>query len=127
MSGSKVVFVTGASSGIGLATALELLKAGYTVYGGARRVDPMAPIVEAGGKALALDVTDDASMVAAVEAIIAAAQADRGNLTYEAADTIYHLMVVLAALDMDWADVEAELARRQGVSGLDEKASRPKP
>ena len=72
MSGSKVVLVTGASSGIGQATALELIKAGYTVYGGARRVDAMAPLVDAGGKALSLDVTDDASMVAAVDAIIAA-------------------------------------------------------
>lgn len=71
MSGSNVVLVTGASSGIGLATALELLKAGYTVYGGARRVDAMSEIVAAGGKALSLDVTDDASMVAAVEKIIA--------------------------------------------------------
>ncbi|MEM6466629.1 MAG: phosphoribosyl-ATP diphosphatase [Pseudomonadota bacterium] len=60
----------------------------------------------------------------AVETIIAAAQADRGNLTYEAADTVYHLMVVLASLDVDWADVEAELARRSGTSGHEEKASR---
>lgn len=72
MSGSKVVLVTGASSGIGQATALELIKAGYTVYGGARRVDAMAPLIDAGGKALSLDVTDDASMVAAVDAIMAA-------------------------------------------------------
>ncbi|MEO1552208.1 MAG: phosphoribosyl-ATP diphosphatase, partial [Pseudomonadota bacterium] len=60
----------------------------------------------------------------AVETIIAAIQADRANLTYEAADTVYHLMVLLASLDVDWAAVEAELARRQGLSGHAEKAAR---
>lgn len=71
MSNSKVVLVTGASSGIGLATALELIKGGYAVIGGARRVEAMEAIVAAGGEALALDVTDDASMVVAEDAIIA--------------------------------------------------------
>jgi NADP-dependent 3-hydroxy acid dehydrogenase YdfG len=66
----KVVLVTGASSGIGLRTAVDLAKAGYIVYGGARRLEPMQAIVEAGGHALALDVTDDASMRAAVEAVL---------------------------------------------------------
>jgi phosphoribosyl-ATP pyrophosphohydrolase len=60
----------------------------------------------------------------AVEAIIAAAQGDRAALTAEAADVIYHLMVMLAAQDLSLADVAAELARREGVSGVAEKASR---
>ena len=60
----------------------------------------------------------------AVEAIIAAAKGDRANLTAEAADVLYHLMVMLAARDVAWADVLAELERREGVSGLDEKAAR---
>ncbi|MDF0598054.1 phosphoribosyl-ATP diphosphatase [Psychromarinibacter halotolerans] len=60
----------------------------------------------------------------AVEAIIAAAKNDRANLTYEAADVLYHLLVMLAARDVDLADVLAELDRREGTSGLDEKAAR---
>jgi short-subunit dehydrogenase len=67
-----VVLITGASSGIGLRTAVDLARAGYAVWGGARRTEPMQAIVAAGGHALPLDVTDDASMNAAVEAVIAA-------------------------------------------------------
>ncbi|TJZ94152.1 phosphoribosyl-ATP diphosphatase [Paracoccus gahaiensis] len=60
----------------------------------------------------------------AVEAIIEAVRGDRARLTSEAADVIFHLLVMLAARDVTLADVEAELARREGVSGLAEKASR---
>lgn len=60
----------------------------------------------------------------AIEAIIAAARNDRENLTYEAADVIYHLLVMLAARDVPLADVLAELERREGTSGIAEKASR---
>lgn len=60
----------------------------------------------------------------AIEAIIAAAKGDRENLTYEAADVLYHLLVMLAARDVALDDVLAELARRQGISGIAEKAAR---
>ncbi|UWQ00811.1 phosphoribosyl-ATP diphosphatase [Aliiroseovarius crassostreae] len=60
----------------------------------------------------------------AIEAIIAAARNDRENLTYEAADVLYHLLVMLAARDVSLEDVLSELARRQGLSGIEEKASR---
>ncbi|MCG6901720.1 MAG: phosphoribosyl-ATP diphosphatase [Rhodobacter sp.] len=60
----------------------------------------------------------------AVEAIIAAVRNDRENLTCEAADVIYHLLVMLAARDIPLADVMAELDRRSGTSGIDEKAGR---
>ncbi len=60
----------------------------------------------------------------AIEAIIAAAKDDRENLTYEAADVLYHLLVMLAARDVALDDVLNELARRQGLSGIEEKASR---
>ena len=60
----------------------------------------------------------------AVEAIIEAVKGDRARLTLEAADALYHLLVMLASRDVPIADVLAELDRRQGMSGLDEKASR---
>ena len=61
----------------------------------------------------------------AIEAIIAAAKDDRENLTYEAADVLYHLLVMLAARGVALEDVLEELARRQGLSGIAEKAARP--
>lgn len=60
----------------------------------------------------------------AIEAIIAAAKNDRENLVYEAADVLYHLLVMLAARDVPLADVLSELERRQGKSGITEKAER---
>jgi phosphoribosyl-ATP pyrophosphohydrolase len=60
----------------------------------------------------------------AVEAIIEAVKGDPVKLTSEAADVIYHLLVMLAARDVTLADVEAELERREGVSGIAEKAAR---
>jgi phosphoribosyl-ATP pyrophosphohydrolase len=60
----------------------------------------------------------------AVEAIIEAVKGDRAALTAEAADVLYHLLVMLAARDVSLVDVMAELERRDGRSGLDEKASR---
>ena len=62
----------------------------------------------------------------AIEAIIAAAKDDRENLTYEAADVLYHMLVMLASRDVALDDVLGELARRQGLSGIAEKAARPK-
>ncbi|MCT4332463.1 phosphoribosyl-ATP diphosphatase [Paracoccus sp. YLB-12] len=59
-----------------------------------------------------------------IEAIIEAVRGDRQRLTSEAADVLYHLLVMLAARDLTLADVEAELLRREGVSGIAEKAAR---
>lgn len=60
----------------------------------------------------------------AVEAIIEAVKGDRDKLTAEAADALYHLLVMCAARDVSLADIEAELDRRHGTSGITEKASR---
>ncbi len=60
----------------------------------------------------------------AVEAIIAATQQDRAALTLEAADVLYHLLVMLQAGNVPLQDVMAELERRTARSGLEEKASR---
>lgn len=67
----KVILITGASSGMGKATALQLIKDGHCVYGAARRVEQMQDLVQLGGKALAMDVTDEQAMVAGVAQIIA--------------------------------------------------------
>ncbi len=68
---SPVALVTGGSSGIGESTARALLAKGFTVYAVARRVDRMSALADAGVHTFAMDVTDDASMVAGVERIIA--------------------------------------------------------
>ena len=60
----------------------------------------------------------------AVEAIIEAVKNDPTALTSEAADVIFHLMVMLHARGVEWRDVVNELARRQGQSGIAEKAHR---
>ena len=60
----------------------------------------------------------------AVEAIIEAVRGDRDKLTTEAADVLYHLLVMLAARDVTLDAVLAELDRREGMSGIAEKASR---
>lgn len=60
----------------------------------------------------------------AVEAIIAAAKGDADNLTAEAADVLYHLLVMLASRDVSLDAVLKELERREGQSGISEKAGR---
>ncbi|KAB2813044.1 oxidoreductase [Pimelobacter simplex] len=67
---TKVALVTGASSGIGEATALELAAAGYTVYAAARRVDRMEHLKSSGIRPLGMDVTDDPSLIAGVSRIV---------------------------------------------------------
>jgi phosphoribosyl-ATP pyrophosphohydrolase len=60
----------------------------------------------------------------AVEAVIAAISDDRKNLTDEAADLIFHLLVVLKIASIPFSDVMAELERRTTQSGIAEKAAR---
>ena len=66
---SKAVLITGCSSGIGHATAEHLAARGWTVYASARNTESIADLAERGCKALALDVTDEESMRAAVAAV----------------------------------------------------------
>lgn len=65
------VLITGCSTGIGRASAERLLAAGHTVYATARRADTLSDLAAKGAHALALDVTDEASMSAAVEQVTA--------------------------------------------------------
>ncbi|MDW7693981.1 oxidoreductase [Flammeovirgaceae bacterium SG7u.111] len=113
MSVQKVVLITGASSGIGKDTAIQLIKEGHTVYGAARRVDKMNDLVELGGHALAMDVTDEAQMKAGVEKIVA----EQGQIDVLVNNAGY---AVYGAVE----DISIEDARRQfevnifGLAGL---------
>lgn len=60
----------------------------------------------------------------AVETVIAACSSDDASIVPEAADLMFHLAVLLADAGLSLDDVRAELSRREGVSGHDEKASR---
>lgn len=68
----KVILITGASSGMGKAAAEQLIREGHTVYGVARRVDQMRDLEALGGKAKALDVTNEADIRRVVEEILKA-------------------------------------------------------
>jgi phosphoribosyl-ATP pyrophosphohydrolase len=61
----------------------------------------------------------------AIETVIAATAQSPVELTAEAADVVYHLLVLLESRGVAWADVLATLEGRMGTSGLDEKAARP--
>lgn len=66
----KVALITGASSGIGKETARILVQQGFTVYGAARRIEKMKELEVLGVKLLAMDVTDDTSMVNGINEIL---------------------------------------------------------
>ena len=74
-------------------------------------------VAKIGGK-----ITEEAAEV--VEAAAEEGDHGRQHLVYEAADLIYHLLVMLAYRDVQLSEVQDELARRFGVSGIDEKESR---
>lgn len=69
----KIALVTGASAGIGEATVKRLIQDGWKVFAAARRLDRMEPLRRLGAELLHLDLTDDASIVAALETVRAAA------------------------------------------------------
>jgi phosphoribosyl-ATP pyrophosphohydrolase len=60
----------------------------------------------------------------AVETVIAAASGDDASIVPEAADLLFHLLVLLADAGLGLDDVRAELERREGLSGIEEKAAR---
>ena len=88
-----------------------------------RAADPatsyVAKLAAAGREKIAQKVGEEA-----VETVIAAMAGDPAKLTAEAADLIFHLLILLADGGVTLANVTAELERREGVSGLAEKAAR---
>lgn len=81
-----------------------------------------AKLLTAGVPKIGEKVLEEASEV--VEAAGEPGEAGRAHTIAEAGDVLYHLLVLLAARDITLGEVESELARRFGMSGLDEKASR---
>jgi NAD(P)-dependent dehydrogenase (short-subunit alcohol dehydrogenase family) len=98
----KTALITGASSGIGEATALQLAERGFTVYASARRVDRMSDLADRGIRTRSVDVADDESMVALIETIIA----DTGRIDVLVNNAGYGLYGALE-------DVPIDEARRQ--------------
>lgn len=103
-------------------SALERLEA---VIRERRAGDPdasyVARLFAKGGDKIAQKLGEEA-----VEAVIAAVKGDAAGLVSESADLVFHLAVLLQHHGLGFADVFAELERREGVSGLDEKAARPR-
>ena len=83
-----------------------------------------AKLLAAGVEKIGSKITEEAAEV--VEAAGEPGEEGRQHTIAEAGDVLYHLMVLLAARDIPLAEVEQELARRFGMSGLEEKASRTK-
>lgn len=79
-------------------------------------------LLQGGIAKIGAKIVEEAAEV--VEAAAEPGDAGRTHTIREAADVIYHLFVLLGHRDIPLADVEAELARRFGISGIDEKASR---
>jgi phosphoribosyl-ATP pyrophosphohydrolase len=79
-------------------------------------------LLEGGVPKIGPKILEEAGEV--VEAAGEAGEAGRQHLIYEAGDLVYHLLVLLAHRDVRLEEVEQELARRFGVSGLDEKQAR---
>jgi phosphoribosyl-ATP pyrophosphohydrolase len=79
-------------------------------------------LLSGGVSKIAAKISEEAAEV--VEAAAEPGEPGRAHLIHEAGDLVYHLFVMLAFRDIRLSELEAELARRFGISGLDEKASR---
>jgi phosphoribosyl-ATP pyrophosphohydrolase len=95
-----------------------------------RRANPppnsyTAKLLEGGVKKIRNKIVEEAAEL--FEAAGEPEASGRSHVLYEAADLVYHLLVLLAQHGIPLADLEQELARRFGTSGLDEKASRGQP
>jgi len=101
----KVILVTGASSGIGKSTAEQLLTEGHIVYGAARRVEKMQFLETAGGKAIAMDITDEEAVKQAVQQIID----EQGRIDVLVNNAGYAVYGPVETVDMDDARQQFEV------------------
>jgi NADP-dependent 3-hydroxy acid dehydrogenase YdfG len=99
MNGADPILITGCSSGIGKVTARRLLDAGHVVYATARRPETLAELMAAGARGLALDVTDEGSMAAAVK-VIEAEHGPVGTLINNAGYGVYGPVEEVAMSDV---------------------------
>jgi phosphoribosyl-ATP pyrophosphohydrolase len=103
-------------------TALDRLAATIAARRGANPEDSWtARLLASGPETCARKFGEEA-----IETIVEAVKGDRARLTSEAADVLYHLLVLLASREVTLEAVLAELERREGQSGLAEKAARPR-
>lgn len=103
----------------------EVLERLFAVIESRRRADPdssyTAKLLAGGPKKIAKKIGEESA-----EVIIAALSEGKDALTLESADLLYHLLVMWSAMGVKPEDVYAELARREGTSGIEEKNSRKK-
>jgi phosphoribosyl-ATP pyrophosphohydrolase len=71
-------------------------------------------------------IEESNEVIEAAQEVVNGDESGPDHLAHEAADLLYHLLVMLGNCDVEFSAVEAKLAGRFGISGLDEKASRPK-
>jgi phosphoribosyl-ATP pyrophosphohydrolase len=104
-------------------TSSEILDRLFAVIESRRGADPKssytAKLLSEGRARVARKFGEEA-----IEAVIAATEGDKAALTAESADVLYHLLVAWADAGLVPADIWAELERREGVSGIEEKNSR---
>jgi phosphoribosyl-ATP pyrophosphohydrolase len=83
----------------------------------------VASLLKGGVAKIGPKITEEAGEV--VSAATEPGAAGRAHLVHEVADLLFHTLVLLGDRGIEWIEIERELSRRFGVSGLDEKAARP--
>ncbi|MEE2676101.1 MAG: phosphoribosyl-ATP diphosphatase [Planctomycetota bacterium] len=109
-----------------MSTAIQLLHQLMSVIEDRRQNPPeksyTTKLFDGGNELIGKKIIEEAEEV--VQAADESGQEGRDHLIYEAADLLYHLMVLLGHHEIHIREIESELGRRFGVSGIDEKASR---
>jgi phosphoribosyl-ATP pyrophosphohydrolase len=109
-------------------TSAPLVKLERTIHARAKKPNPKSytsQLLDGGVPKIGAKIVEEAAEL--VEAAGEPGQAGQEHFIREAGDLFYHLLVMLCHKNCNLFDVEAELARRFGVSGLEEKAARKKP